>query len=149
MTKAWVNSFGRIRNLVFEKMNFFKAKKGFFSIKNIFKILFLVLFWPKTNREKSNIFWQKAWVNLFGKIRNLVFERMNFFMANKGYFSFYKTFKTLFLVLFWLKKKLIEKKNTFFGQKHGLIPLEKLESWSLTEWIFLWLKKVSFRSRTF
>ena len=93
------------------------------------------------------IFWPKAWVNPFGKMR--------FFGTLKDYI-FYGQKKVSFLsrTLFNITSGLIlteknsRKKNTYFDQKHRLTPLGKCDFWDLKRLNFLWPKKVSFLSRT-
>ena len=65
------------------KNTFFRAKKRFLFYLAHYLTLFLVLFWPKTTQEKKYIFWPKAWVNPFKKMRFLGLRKIDFLWPKK------------------------------------------------------------------
>ena len=65
------------------KITFFMAKQRFLFYLAHYLTLFLVLFWPKTTQEIKSIFWPKAWVNPFGKMRFLRLRKIDFLWPKK------------------------------------------------------------------
>ena len=112
------------------KIEFLWPKKVSF----LSRTLFLVLFWPKTTQERKYIFWPKARVNPFGKIRFLGLWKITFLGAK--HFCF--LIRTLFNIIsgLILTENNSRKKNTFFDQKHRLTPLEKCDFWDFERLLF-------------
>ena len=79
----------------FKRLTFYGQKRFLFFLEH-YLTLFLVSFWLKTSQEKNYIFWPKAWVNPFGKMRFLGLWKIEFFMAKKGLVLYLKHFKHYF-----------------------------------------------------
>ena len=69
-----------------QKFFVFIIKKGFFFVSKSYWTFFLVLLWLNLRTEKCGIFWPKAWVNSFGKMRFLGLWRILFFYSNEVFF---------------------------------------------------------------
>ena len=68
----------------FEKFCFYTQKKFLFYLEH-YLTLFLVLFWPKPNKEKIGIFWPKAWVKPFGKMRFLGLSKIFLYIVQRTF----------------------------------------------------------------
>ena len=104
------------------KIEFFRAKKRFLFFLEHYLTLFLVSFWPTTNKEKKYILWPKACVNPFGKMRFLGLWKITFFYGQNKKVSFLS--RTLFLVLFG--PKTTQQKNIIFWLKEWVNPFGKM-----------------------
>ena len=121
------------------KITFFRAKKRFLFYLAHYLTLFLVLFWPKTTQEKKYIFWPKAWVNPFGKMRYLGLWKITFFYGQKRFLFVLEHYYTLFLVLFW--PKTTEEKKLHFLTKSMVNPFGKMRFLGLWKITFFRAKK--------
>ena len=115
------------------KITFFRAKKRFLFYLAHYLTIFLVLFWPKTTQEKKYIFWRKAWVNPFGKMRFLGLKNIDFLWPKKVSFLS----RTLLNIIFSLiLTKNNSRKNYIFWPKAWVNPFGKMR--------FLGLGKITF-----
>ena len=64
---AWVNPFGKMLFLEFQKFCFYGQKKFFFPVKNIIKSCFSLIL-TKKKKKKFEFLLPKPWVNPLGKI---------------------------------------------------------------------------------
>ena len=100
LPKAWVNPFGKMSFFRRWKIFVLIVKKSFFSIQNIIKPYFMFFFDGKQIKKTITCFDQKHGLI---PLENCFFETLNNFV--------FIVKKTLFLVCFWPKKKLIKEKN--------------------------------------
>ena len=107
--------------------------------------LFLVLFSPKTSKEKIGIFLPIAWVNPFGKMGFLRLWKIWFLYSKKVSFLF-RTLLNLISSLILTNTKIRE--NWHFLTKSMGYPLWKNAILGLWKIWFLYSTKVSFLSRT-
>ena len=120
-----------------KKFHFYSPKQFLFYLK-LYWALFLVLFWPNLNTEKLGIFWPKAWFLRRWKIL--------FLWTKKVSFSSRTSLKLISSPFFWPKK--IKKEIEFFGQRHGLTPLEKCHFWDFEKLCFHSQKRFFLISQT-
>ena len=66
----------------FKRLNFLWPKKVSFLSRTLLNIISSLTF-TENNWKKNYIFWQKAWVNPFGKIRFLELWKITFFLWPK------------------------------------------------------------------
>ena len=118
----------------------FKSKKYSF-LSRISKNLSLWLFLHKKKNiwEKSSMFWQKPWTNLFAKCRFFsTFWELHFWGPKN--FMFFPEYQKMFLMAFFAKKKNIWGKGRFFDKNHVLTLCKMSIFFTLLEFQFSGLK---------
>ena len=107
------------------------AKKGFFSIQNIIKHYFQSYFDQKPLQKKTTFFDRKHGLTCLGKCDFWDFKRLNFFIAQKGFFSIYNIIKHNFQSYF--DQKQIKKKKYIFLPKAWVNPFGKMRFLGLSK----------------
>ena len=143
-SKQWINPFGKMTIFRFFELLVFIAQKGFFSLQNIVKDIFLAYIALKKIGLMA-IFGPKPWVNPFGKMSIYRLFKVRVFMAQKGVFFALEYRQIHFPVLYCLKKKKLEK-WPFLDQIHGLPSLEKCQFCKVLNLLVLQPRKALFFS---
>ena len=92
------------------------------------------------------IFGPKPWVNPFGKMSIFRLFELLLFIFQKNFFFVLEYHKRQFPGLYCLKKKF--EKWPYLDQNDGLTCLEKGQFYDFLNFLYLYSRKASFRSRT-
>ena len=140
-----VNPFGKMSIFELLELLVFIAQKAVFSFQNIVKDIFLDYIALKKKLEKWPFLHQNHGLTPLEKCQFLDFFNFLFLQPQNALFSFQNILKNFLLSYIALKKKL--KKWPFLDQNNGLSPLEKCEFLDFLNFLFLYPRKVFFRSR--
>ena len=110
--------------IAFLKRWYFYSLEGFFIDLKHCQTLFLGFFWRETRKENILNFWEKSWVNPFGKMP----QNFDIFITWKAFFRS-RTLANTFLG--FILKKNQEEKISNFSQNHGLTLWKNAEKKSL------------------
>ena len=134
------------KSQLFDFLNFFflRARKAFFCSR----ISWNTFSWPILLKKKT---WKNG--HFLTKTMGKIWKNLNFstfwtccFYRLKRRFFVLEYCKSHFPCLYCKKKKHMEK-WPFFGQNHGLTPLEKSQFFDFLNFFFLWARKTFFCSR--
>ena len=124
---------------------FLSLRKFFFSFQNIVKDIFLAYIAKIEKLEKRPFLDQNHGLTPLEKCQFFNFLKILFLQPRKAFFLVQNMVKDIFVAYIAQKEKL--EKRPFIYQDHGLTPLEKCEYFDVLKYLFLWLRKVFFRSR--